>query len=466
MDLAEIEALARKGESEDVELKRSTANLPRAVETLCGMLNGRGGVVLVGVADDGRVVGQHVSDSTLREVASALGTFEPTAPVRVERVPVGDGREVIVLSATPEPGRGPWMVRGRAWRRVGPTTTPMSQQEYERHLLNQGHGVTLWETLPTNDLGIDDLDHQAILRTVRLGIETGRLPEDTGTSIPDILDRLHLRHEGRLVNAAVVLFSKSPFPFYPQCGIRLARFEGTTKDEFVDNRQEYGHAFALLDEAINFLRRHLSIAGRFHSDSIVREDIPEYPILALREAVVNALIHRSYVDIGGAVSVAVFDDRLEVWSHGVLPFGQRPEQLKKPHTSQPRNPIIANVFYRCGLIEQWGRGTQKIVEQCVRAGHPEPEFAEQAGAVVVTFRRGVRQARTPVHVLTSRQQEILSYLREHTPQPINAIHSALHDPPTVRMVRNDLVVLRDLGRVRLEGSGRGAVWAFVQGEPE
>ena len=85
------------------------------------------------------------------------------------------------------------------------------------------------------------------------------------------------------------------------------------------------------------------------------------------------------------MSVAVHDDRLEIWSDGTLPFGLRPEDLKRDHLSRPRNPLIAEVFYRRGLVERWGRGTQRLVELCVRAGHPEPEFLEQADAVCVRF---------------------------------------------------------------------------------
>lgn len=136
------------------------------------------------------------------------------------------------------------------------------------------------------------LDHQEILRSVRLGIEAGRLPEDTGTTIPDILDRFRLRQDERLLNAAVVLFSRSPLPDYPQCGIRLARFATATKDEFIDNRQEQGHAFALLEEAMTFFRRHLSIAGRFHPDRIERKDTPEYPVLALRTPLIANVFYR------------------------------------------------------------------------------------------------------------------------------------------------------------------------------
>lgn len=460
MTLFEIETLAAAGESETVELKKSTANLVRAAETLCGMLNAAGGVVLFGVTDAGEVVGQTVADATLREVAAVLREFEPEAPVRIERVPVRDGREVLALVATSVPGRGPWAFRGRAYRRVGPTTSPMGRPEYVRQLLTEGAGVTEWERLPAVHHGIDDLDHQEILRSVRLGIEAGRLPEDTGTTIPDILDRFRLRQDGRLLNAAVVLFSRSPLPGYPQCGIRLARFATTTKDEFIDNRQEQGHAFTLLEEAMTFFRRHLSIAGRFHADRIEREDTPEYPVLALREAVVNALIHRSYVDAGGAVSIAVFADRLEIWSEGGLPFGQRPEELKRAHTSRPRNPLIANVFFRRGLIEAWGRGTQKIVELCVAAGHPEPEFAVQAGAVVVTFRP--REARAERPVLSARQVEILRLLGGGEPTPLRVIRAGLAEPPTDRMIQQDLARLRELGMVGASGRGRAAVYRKVK----
>jgi len=111
-----------------------------------------------------------------------------------------------------------------------------------------------------------------------------------------------------------------------------------------------------------------------------------FPTAALREALVNAFCHRDYAICGGAVNVAVFDDRVEIWSDGTLPFGIRPRDLTREHASKPRNPDITNVFYRRGLIEQWGRGTNRIVELTLKAGHPAPEFEEIAGSVVARFR--------------------------------------------------------------------------------
>jgi len=111
--------------------------------------------------------------------------------------------------------------------------------------------------------------------------------------------------------------------------------------------------------AMLFLRRHLPVAGRIVPGLFEREDEPLFPLEALREALVNAFCHRDYTIAGGAVSLAIYDDRLEIWSDGTLPFGLTPEDLKRDHPSKPRNPLIAKVFYLRGVIERWG-GTDRF----------------------------------------------------------------------------------------------------------
>jgi len=120
---------------------------------------------------------------------------------------------------------------------------------------------------------------------------------------------------------------------------------------------------------------------------------------------------RDYSIVGSSVSLAIYDDRLEIWSDGTLPFGLSVDDLKRDHLSRPRNPLIAEVFYRRGLVERWGRGMQKIVELCVQAGHPEPEFVEQASAVGVRFLpSGYIAPHRVAQDLTTRQREILQAL--------------------------------------------------------
>lgn len=333
-------------------------------------------------------------------------------------------------------------------------------------LLERAHARKRWENEVAAGAILDDVDQEEILRTVRLGIEAGRLPESTGKDLGDILDRLQLRKDGQLLNAAVVLFGIRLEQDFPQCQLRLARFKGTDKSEFIDNRQVNGHAFRLLDEAMSFMMRHLPIASRFEPGRVERIDEPLFPVAALREAVINAICHRTYTHAGGAVSVAIYDDRLEIWSDGTLPFGLKPEDLKQKHDSRPRNPLIAGVFYRRGLIEQWGRGTEKIVELCTKAGHPEPEFGEQAGSVWVRFLlSGYIAPHRTAHDLTERQREVLHILAGAPRLGLREIRSKMAAPPADRTLREDLFHLKRLGVVGSEGHGRGSYW-FLEGRDE
>jgi ATP-dependent DNA helicase RecG len=279
----------------------------------------------------------------------------------------------------------------------------------------------------------------------------------------DVLDRLHLRVEGRLLRAAVVLFGRKFLPDYPQCALRLARFKGTSKTEFLDQRQLRGHAFQILDEAVNFIMRHIPVAGRIESGKLEREDMPLYPPLALREALVNALCHRDYTIPGGAVNVAIYDDRLEIISSGLLPPGITIADLKRSHVSRPRNPLIAEVFYRRGLIEQWGRGTQKIVDWCVAAGQPEPDFEEQAGDVVVRFLPSSYHPPLRVsHDLTDRQRQILHVLSNGERWRFRDILEQLPEPPAPRTLRDDLQFLKRAGLVDSGGRSVAARWWLKQ----
>jgi ATP-dependent DNA helicase RecG len=462
MTIADIERLVRGGESDSIEFKKSTGQLARAAETLCGFLNGHGGSVLIGVAPDGKIAGQMVSDGTLRDAAEVLKRLAPPVSVQIHRVGIPDSaREILVLEACAALESRPFTFDGRPYERVGTTTSVMPQEKYQRALLDRAHVSQRWENLPSST-ELDDLDREEILKTVRLGVAAGRLSPSLSDNIADVLDRLGVRNHGNLLNAAAIVFGKRALPDYPQCQLRMARFRGTTKTEFLDQRQLHGHALQLLEEALQFLTRHLPVAGRIEPGVFERADSPLFPPVALREALVNAFCHRDYSIPGGSVSLAIYDDRLEIWSDGTLPFGLQIEDLKRDHLSRPRNPLIAEVFYRRGLIERWGRGTQKIVELCVQAGHPEPEFIEQAGAVGVRFLpSGYIAPHRVAHDLTIRQRRILHALAGNTEVSFSGLRSLAGPAVAIRTFRDDLLHLKRLGLIGLRGKGRGAVWFLI-----
>lgn len=463
MNFAEIENLVRRGESDELEFKTSTGQLSRAAETLCGFLNQGGGTVLFGISPAGQIVGQIVRDGTQRDVAQILKRFEPPPVVRIWRVPIPQSdHEVLALVALDSRSSRPFTFDGRPYERIGATTSVMRRENYQRLLLESAHSTQRWERLPAA-IALEDLDRDEILKTLRLGVAAGRLSPSLLDDPGDALDRMGLRVDGRILNAAAVVFGRRLLVSFPQCQLRMARFRGTDKTEFLDQRQACGHALLLLEEAVQFLTRHLPVSGRIEPGLFERIDSPLFPPVALREALVNAFCHRDYSIEGGAVSLAIFDDRMEVWSDGTLPFGLKVDDLKRDHLSRPRNPLIAEVFYRRGLIERWGRGTQKIVELCLQAGHPEPEFIEQAGAVGVRFLpSGYTAPHRIAHDLTTRQRRILQVLADRQEAGFSQLRSSIAPTVAVRTFRDDLLHLKRLGLLGLRGRGRGATWYLAE----
>lgn len=464
MNLQELTQLIAPGESEQIEFKRSTGTRAEGARTVCAMLNGTGGFVFFGVNDRGELVGQDVTARTMEDIAQELRRIEPPAFPDINVVPLENGRSVIVLRV-PRGGSGPYTYDGRPYTRQGPTTSVMLQGRYEQLLLARMHATHRWENQPAQGLNVSDLDHSEIIVTVEEAIRRQRL-EDPGTRAADeLLLGFGLILDGQLLNAAVALFGKTErlLPNYPQCSMRLARFRGTDKTEFVDNRQEVGNAFDLLKRAQRFLRDHLPVAGRVVPGVFERVDEPLYPPEALREALANGLCHRDYSIPGGAVSVAIYDDRLEISSAGRLPFDITLDDLKRPHQSRPVNPLIAQAFYRRGLIESWGRGTLKMAELTDRAGLVPPEFESTGNDVLVRF-RPIRYV-PPTRVnreLTSLQREILQVLAERGPLSLSEIRRRLPKLRARRTIQDNLRTLRVLDLVELAGHGAGARWRLKE----
>ncbi len=275
--------------------------------------------------------------------------------------------------------------------------------------------------------------------------------------------------EGTLLRAAAVLFGREDriLPDYTQCLLRVARFRGTEKGEFLDNRQYFGHAFDLLGHAERFLLEHMPIASRFEPGSMVRIDEPAFSPLAFREAVANAICHREYTSGGSSIGVAIYDDRMEVTSSGTLHFGITPHSLFEPHESRPWNPLIASVFYRCGIIEIWGQGTLKMAAWAKELGLPRPEILEIPGAVMVRFGR-----RTPQKTLQSTPQKTLQKAPQKTPDAVLELLRQQPELTSSKMapllgksesaVKRAVRKLRESGRLERVGPDKGGHWKVIE----
>lgn len=233
----------------------------------------------------------------------------------------------------------------------------------------------------------------------------------------------------------------------------------------MDNKRFHGNVFVLLREAEDFVLRHMSIAARFEPGKMRRIDEPTYPPKAVREAIINAISHRDYTLVGGSVTVSIYDDRLEVISHGKLPKGITVSDLSKKHESKPRNELIANTLFRRGVIESVGTGTQEMIKYCQELGLQEPEFLEEGDTFSVIFKakepeqtlRMIDQTKKHEQ-LTARQNEIINLLRENETLSASDIIAKLAQPSSERTLRRDLLALKKLGIIDSSGHAWTAIW--------
>ena len=474
MNLTALHTLIAAGESLTLELKKSTAEKDRACRTLCAFANGQGGYLVFGVTPSGKVVGQKVNDHTLEELAQEFQGFEPPLFSRLQRIPASEGNEVgleVLLVQVEHATHAPVSFRGVPYERVLNTTRVMPRATYQRLLIESLHATDRWETQPAAGCRVENLDSREIVVTLEESIRRGR-SEDPGTrDTLGILRGLGLLVQGEQISrAAVALFCQDDhsLPEFPQLKLSLARFKGTTRDEFLDNRQYFGSAFALMRRAERFLIDWLPVASKIIPGQMARIDTPALPTEAVREALANAFIHRDYTSAAGSVAVALYDDRLEIISAGELHFGLTPEMLFKPHESKPWNPWIAKVFYRRGLIETWGRGTLKIAGLMQEAGLAAPTLKVNADFVTMTFVLPSGADKTPVKtgVIGSEKssekssEKILHHLRSEPTLSAKALAEKLG--VSSRAVEKQIDLLKKEGSLRRIGPAKGGHWQVLE----
>jgi ATP-dependent DNA helicase RecG len=235
----------------------------------------------------------------------------------------------------------------------------------------------------TNAL-IDEIDLEKVKQYIESARDAGRRKISGGEKPLQILEKLEVIKDGKVTWAAILLFYKHPQRFLSQAVIHCGKFKEETI--VVDDRMIEGTVIEQIEEALNFIRKNINVKFVM-TGKPARQEVWDYPLEALREAVINAICHRDYT-VPSNTEVRIYDDELIVWNPGGLPLGLTVEDLFKPHPSVLRNKGIGGVFYDMGLIEQWGSGIDKMRKACVKAGIPEPKFEEHQGFRVI-FRKDI-----------------------------------------------------------------------------
>ena len=368
------------GESKNVEFKE---NLPeksiKYMKSVVAFANGTGGKIIFGIADKTReVVGFDREDVFKKMDAIANAVSDSCEPAIIPDISLQTiGGKTVIVAEISEGRQRPYYIKalgreGGVYVRVAGTTR-LADEYMVRELMFEGSNRYFAQAL-CSGLTITDEEIDVLCKAMKEQAVKNAHTEGQKASIKDV-GKQQLRSWGILIerdgkdypsNAYAILTGQGGLHIATQCGV----FKGTTKAVFVDRREYTGPLWEQIEEAFQFVLRNIHLGATIVG--IYRQDIYEIPPDAIRELIINAMVHRSYLD-HGMIQVAVYDNRLEITSPGKLPMGQTLERMKEGY-SKIRNEALAHAFSYMNLIEHWGSGIPRIIEKVKAAGLREPEF--------------------------------------------------------------------------------------------
>jgi ATP-dependent DNA helicase RecG len=453
-------------ENQNIEYKESWRD--EYVKWLCGFANAQGGKLYIGINDKGEVCGvenaHKLSEDIPNKVVSFLGIVAEVNVLDKE------GKDYIEIDVAPSDV--PISYKGKYYFRSGSTLQELNGAAMQSFVLKKmGRS---WDEVINDRATLKDIDREAVDYFIRKGIEAGRVPDDLHkASTEEVLTSLGLIDDnGGLTNAAVLLFGKNPQRYYPSAVFKIGRFGIDEADLRFQDVIE-GNILQMAEHVMDVLKaKYLISPVRF--EGMQRYEKLELPKEALREILYNAIAHKDYT--GPDIQMHVYDSSMEIWNEGELPEGYTQETLFASHSSKPRNRKIANVFFKAGFIDTWGRGFQKIRDGFEADGIPMPKVENFCGGVRVTIERTVFvklshvgssvgsdvtssvTSMSPVK-LTERQQDMLELIRKNpfiSAQQMSVVLSVVK-----RTIERDLADLQKKGILIREGNTSAGHWEII-----
>ena len=446
-------------ECQNVEFKTSWND--KYLEWICGFANAQGAVMYFGVNDDHEVVGLKNTKKLLEDIPNKIVNY--MGLVVDVNLYEQDGLEYIEV--TIEPSNVPISYRGKYYYRSGSTMQELNGPALQQFVLKKmGRS---WDDIPNEYTTIDDLDRRAIDYFLKKGHDNGRITnEELNLPIEMLLQNLDLiNEEGKLKNAALLLFAKRPQRYFASVKFQIGRF-GVDEADLMFQDVIEGNIIQMADRVIDMLKaKYLTMPITFKGmNRIEKLEVPEE---ALREILYNAIIHKDYA--GAHIQMHVWSDRVEVWNEGELPVGFTPDTLFEQHSSRPRNRNIANAFFKAGFIDAWGRGYKKIREGFENAGLPMPIVENFCGGVRVTFQRKSATENTTGIATTEKNVE------NNVEKSVEKVWRLMKQDPYIttkqiadaiglstRGIEENIKKLKREGRIRRIGGDNGGHWEVIE----
>ena len=425
-------------------------------ETLVAFANSDGGTILIGVDETGQATGQVYADEVEVALQAAVRECRPPVEVRWHQAAAEEGLAfAIVVPRSPELHS---LADGRVLVRTGAENRPLSGDQIRQLAATKSTGD--FEAEPAPGARREDFDDEVIAEFVAKWEERQR--REWTRSVDDLLLEVGAVDEsGRPTIAGVLLFARNPQAFLPQSGLTFVKFvgklpRGEAGQPGYGRREEIGGPLARI------IQRTWEVVGEeMRTGAVVtgleREERTEYPVAAVREALVNAVAHRDYRLGGRRIEVRMFSDRMEVTSPGGLPGFITVDNIVEEHFS--RNPRIVSGLYQWGYIEELGLGVDLMIEEMVRAGHPPPKFKDTPYSFTVTLYNVRERAPVPAwtRTMNERQVRALAYVQEHG-RITNREYRKLCPDVSAETLRLDLVDLVERGILLKIGAKKGTYY--------
>ncbi|PWI46256.1 transcriptional regulator [Candidatus Heimdallarchaeota archaeon B3_Heim] len=365
-------------ETQNTEWKASWRD--EYLKWICGFANAKGGKIYIGKDNKGNVVGVANAKKLLEDIPNKtkdiLGII---VDVNLHTTTEGEYLEINV-----EDYPYPVNYKGQYHYRSGSTKQELKGAALNKFML-QKKGKK-WDGVPVPNVLVSDLKEDTFDFFRKRAYKSKRIEEEVLTdSNEHLIENLQLKENEFLKRAAILLFHPKPENFVTGSYIKIGFFESDSELMYQD--EIHGNIFEQIEKTMDLLFAKYIKANISYED-IQRVEIYEYPKEAVREALLNAIIHKDYSG-NTPIQISVYKDKIMFWNDGQLPENWTIETLTKKHSSKPYNPDIANAVFRCGYIESWGRGTIKIIEKCKEAGLPTPSYYYESSGFWVEFRKDI-----------------------------------------------------------------------------
>ena len=436
-----IADILARNEGKTIEFKESSKSLVNVVRTAVAFANTAGGIIVIGIEDKTKkIVG--VSNPLQEEERIANVISDSIAPLMIPDIEILTyrGKEIIIVNIYHSAGpfyikaqglKKGTLIRFGSTNRVVDAETLKALQDYARN--------KYFDETPCLEKKISNLDWPMI-QSLYKEVNKKMTPE-SAESIGLITQYNNKEYPSY---GAIILFGSDRLKLFPEAKIRCARFLGNDRITILDRLDIETYLPIALDEALKFIRRNTSMGAKI--GDLRRVDIPQYPPIAVRESIINAIVHAEYAIKGIPITIAIFNDRIEITNPGALPFGLTMEKALAG-ASRIRNRVIAKVFYQLKFIEQWGTGLRRIIDSCLKNGLESPQFEElnnQFRVTIFALKKGKIK-------LSKFESKLIAFLKKHG--KITTKEAAAVWGVTTRTARLRLIKLVNDGIIVKTGTG-------------